>query len=270
MYQREALWILFHDPYEMPHAVKIGVGKINAISGKEWSDQLGKDGQDYLVAPAQPWLDGIKSGEGYIRQFVAMPLGMGYTVEGQITGKEEFGGIQILVVPPEKAKWFPRKRERIRFAQPMEGNSLFCESMNMVQTLVCNDSGEMGLGAGGRMEQQVYVDEYGLDMWDKQNSGRVFVHIVNSMMYRQITGEEAPPTPITAHTYAENGLPWFLLYNETKQDLPAGDPLKTVKSIKEMDAGKGFKPQQDDSPIDLKENSIVTLHSKDDVRDGNW
>lgn len=40
----------------------------------------------------QPWLDGIATGTGTIRQFVAMPLGLGYTVEGQLTEEEQFGG----------------------------------------------------------------------------------------------------------------------------------------------------------------------------------
>ena len=55
------------------------------------------ESQDYVVCPDQPWLDGINAGDGYIRQFVAMPLGMGYTVEGQVTGEEKFGGMQIEV-----------------------------------------------------------------------------------------------------------------------------------------------------------------------------
>ena len=53
-----------------------------------------------LVVPEQPWLDGFNIGNGVIRQFVAMPLGMSYTVEGQLTREERFGGVQILVYPP--------------------------------------------------------------------------------------------------------------------------------------------------------------------------
>ena len=37
------------------------------------------------------------TGEGFIRQFVAMPIGEGYTVEKQVTGKEDVGGVQIEV-----------------------------------------------------------------------------------------------------------------------------------------------------------------------------
>ena len=37
--------------------------------------------------------------KGVIRQFVAMPLGSGYSAEEQITGSAEFGGVQVIVYP---------------------------------------------------------------------------------------------------------------------------------------------------------------------------
>ena len=77
MYQREALWLQFGGTYWRPNALKIGVGKVNAVSGEPWSERLQAEdergNQDYVVVPAQPWLDGINSGDGTIRQFVAMP-----------------------------------------------------------------------------------------------------------------------------------------------------------------------------------------------------
>ena len=82
MYQREALWLAFEAAGWKPNAVKVGIGKINALTGKAWDEALHAAPQDYLVCPHQPWLDGINSGAGVIRQFVAMPLGAGYTVEG--------------------------------------------------------------------------------------------------------------------------------------------------------------------------------------------
>ena len=42
---------------------------------------MNKGEQNYCALPKQLWLDGINCGDGYIRQFVAMPLGKGYTVE---------------------------------------------------------------------------------------------------------------------------------------------------------------------------------------------
>ena len=84
MYQTEAMWINFRADY--PMAVKIAAGKINAVTGEAWTDELTNTPQDYLVVPGQPWLDGFCVEKGLIRQFVAMPLGEGYTAEEQLTG----------------------------------------------------------------------------------------------------------------------------------------------------------------------------------------
>ena len=97
MFQAEAMWIRFHGDY--PTAAKIATGKINAITGEPWSVQLNRDPQDYVIIPEQPWLDGYCVEEGVIRQFIAMPLGQGYSVEEQLSGEPEWGGIQILVYP---------------------------------------------------------------------------------------------------------------------------------------------------------------------------
>jgi hypothetical protein len=87
MYQREALWISFSARY--PFAVKIAAGKINAVSGAAWTAELQSESQDYVVVPGQPWLDGFSVGAGLIRQFVAMPLGAGDSVEETLIGRAE-------------------------------------------------------------------------------------------------------------------------------------------------------------------------------------
>jgi hypothetical protein len=130
---------------------------------------------------------------------------------------------------------------------------------------------EMGLGAGGKMKQKIYPDPHGIDTWDENNYGRVFVHIVNSMAFREITGKEPPTTPVSAQTYAQHHLPWFDLYDDKMGDIDAPSELKDVKSIKEMDEQKGFKPQQDDSSIDLSDSPTIKYKvDKDDVGDGEW
>lgn len=115
LYQSEAMWLGFtprlshvHGAH-YPFAIKVATGKVSSVTGKKWSKKL-RDG-DYMVAPEQKWLDGYVVEDGTIRQFVAAPLGLGVTVEEQVTGKAEFGGIQIEVVPmdPERfAKRFPK------------------------------------------------------------------------------------------------------------------------------------------------------------------
>ena len=53
---------------EPPSAVTVGIGRINAITGRRLHSRLNKTRQNYVVCPDQPWLDGINAGAGFIRQ----------------------------------------------------------------------------------------------------------------------------------------------------------------------------------------------------------
>jgi len=251
MYQREALWLGFNGAYWKPNAVKTGVGNINVISGEVWDEKLHNNPQDYIVCPDQPWLDGINVGEGFIRQFVATPLGLGDTIEAQLTGVEKFGGIQILVYEPKPGK-FPD--------QPPPESDIVLETVSMTSS----GEYEMGLGAGGKMQQKIYPDKYGIETWDLENYGSIFIYIVNSEKYREITGLEPPPTPISAQTYTEYGFPWFSLYDEEKGDLPASARLAEVKTIREREAERGINNQEDDLSVDVDESNIKKLYSSGD------
>ena len=222
MYQREAMWLSFGGA---PHALQIGIGKVCAVSGEPWSDNLRADPQNYVVTGTQPWLDGIASGNGSIRQFVAMPLGKGLTVEAQITGKEEHGGIQLQAFAPKPGRIARLERRSRSAAAVDECCDLSCESA-------------MGLGAGGTMEQKVYPDPHGIDTWDRYASTRVFVHIVNSEMWHQITGEAPPPSPVSAQSYIDAGLPWFSLYDEGAKTIAPTSKLAGVKSIETLEQQK--------------------------------
>lgn len=252
MYQREALWLGFDGATWKPNAVKVAIGKINAISGEAWDETLHADPQDYIVCPHQPWLDGINAGSGFIRQFVAMPLGLGYTVEAQVSGVEEFGGIQIEVYEPKPGR-FPD--------QPPPQRDL---SFQMQSPPPAPIGGEMGLGAGGKMKQKIYPDPYGIDTWDTENYGSVFVHIINSEQYRELTNLEPPPTPITAQLYTQYGLPWFALYDEAQGDLPASERLSKVKTIQTQDIEQEIAVGQDNESVDVAESQIEKLHHPSD------
>src|SRR4051794_34397155 len=108
MYQREAMWLNFHAAHWRPNALKVAVGKVNALSGERYHPRLTPGAQDYVVTPPQPWLDGINAGAGFIKQFVAMPLGSGATIEGQITGAETHGGLQLVCFAPKRGR-FPER-----------------------------------------------------------------------------------------------------------------------------------------------------------------
>ena len=254
MYRREALWLSFG---HAPHALKVGVGKVCALTGERWREGLADRPQNYLVTGRQPCLDGIATGRGTIRQFVAMPLGMGYTVEGQVSGEEKHGGLQLQAYPPKPGAIPPRPLRRCRAAG---GPPAPCAPAA---------AGAMGLGAGGSMVQKIYRDPHGIGTWDTARRLRVFVHLVDAMRWRELTGEAPPPTPVTAKAYAEAGLPWFELEDEGAAAIGGSPALADVKSVKEMDEATFGQPLQDDAPV--SPGAVVALPPGAlPVSDGDW
>ncbi|WP_290797212.1 hypothetical protein [Halomonas sp.] len=240
MYQSEAMWINFSSRQipghgaQYPFAVKIAAGKINAVTGAPWTDALRADPQDYLVVPDQPWLDGYCVEKGFIRQFVAMPLGDGYSPEAQITGSEETGGLQVSVYPMKRKafeKRYPKIDER-EYPQMMQETLMFsiqsCES-------------PMALGMGGRMRQKIYEDEFDFSDWDRDTSSRCFVHLANSNTWRAITGKTPPTLPPTAKDYSRRGLPWFEYYSENRAVSGSG-VLEGLDSVNTLGKKKRKKP----------------------------
>jgi len=236
MYQAEAMWICFDNwRQDYPFAVKIATGKINAVSGEPWHAHLNRDPQDYVVIPNQPWLDGYCVEKGIIRQFVAMPLGEGYSVEEQLTGKPEWGGVQILV--------YPMKAERYEMLQ--------ARRRSYAQDIKCLNSA-MGLAPGGRMKQEVYDDPYGLDAWDQRHASRCFVTIANSVTWHAITGERPPLQPPTAADYAKAGLPWFDYYDADAKALDGSGQLAKTKSVVEMAKSKSEEPLPENASAEIE------------------
>jgi hypothetical protein len=269
MHQREALWLGFDGRADDPVALKVAAGMRNALTGEAWDERIeaGRD-QDYVVVPGQPWLDGFNCGTGVIRQFIAMPLGMGYTAEGQLSGEETFGGIQLVAF---------RAREGAIPPAPAWAEGVVCEALALPAPPAYSPSdgvvaasashgrvqgpgAEMGLAAGGRMRQDIHPDEHGPDVWDTGRAGRLFVHIVDAGMYQQITGRPAPATPISAQTYADHGLPWFEEYSGAG-DIAPSDALAGLRSVAEKDAEHGFT-LQDDGSVEVPEHLVVKLPSR--------
>ena len=248
MHQAEAMWINFETQgprrFGYPFAVKIAAGKINAVTGKPWSEHLNDDPQDYMVVPEQPWLDGYSVGQGIIRQFVAMPLGAGYSAEEQITGAAEFGGLQIMAWPMKAdfyerilAARLKREQEELRGPQP-------CYSMMPDAEM------SMGLAPGGRMRQAIYDDPYGLDAWDQRHGSRCFVTIANTANWIAVTGEVPPTSPPTAADYSRRGLPWFEYYNADAEVLAGSKVLGDLKSVKRMGEASGESPLPENESVE--------------------
>lgn len=128
---------------------------------------------------------------------------------------------------------------------------------------------EMNLAAGGKIDQKVLEDPHGLDTWDQNSFGRIFVHIVNSTMYEEITGEKAPESPVTAKAYTEAGFPWFSVYEE-QADVVTSETLAKVKSVAEMDEKNGIDLGNNTSVSIPKEQVIELNPQKENKLDGKW
>ena len=124
MWQSQACWLNFSADY--PFLVKVGAGSINAITGKSWSAAPDFEEEDYIEVPNQPWLDGFCVERGKVRQFVAMPLHAGYTVEEQVSPGEAVGGLRFVVIPLKAAIYEQRKADGLRAGSPetLMGRSL--------------------------------------------------------------------------------------------------------------------------------------------------
>ena len=239
MHVREAMWLSFDAPYWKPHALKVGIGGIDALTGESFDpDHLSARPQDYVVIPDQPWLDGINAGDGFIRQFVAVALGEGLSVEADLTGEESHGGLQLSLFAPRPGR-FPDSPPKI---DPRY------ETMCCVQA-----SSEMGLGAGGRMRQEIYEDDYGLDTWERKPAATVEVTMLEAHAFAERFGVPVPPTPVDAATYTEHGLPWFDLYDPVRRAIPKTDRLAGVRSVRDR-AG-----EESDAPVAVEDDQTVVI-----------
>lgn len=253
MHQAEAMWLNFSGDY--PMAVKVAAGKIDALTGESWTNDLSEDPQDYLVLPDQPWLDGFCVQRGLIRQFVAMPLGVGYTAEEQLTGEVQHGGVQILIYPM-KAAVYEEQRKPQRLL-----TSKACYSLDAMP--------DMGLAPGGLMRQEIYDDHYGFDAWDRSTRSRCFVHILNSLQFFTITGSEPPAEPPTAKQYTEAGLPWFEYFAADRKALEGAKKLANLDSVATQGVKKGAKPMTGNEPVSPKFVKQLGV-GKSAVREGEF
>jgi hypothetical protein len=257
MYQAEAMWMSFDVSY--PVALKIGTGTINAANGEKWSEGLQRDPQSYVVLPEQPWLDGYCVEKGVVRQFVAARLGDGYTAEEQLESSQE-GGIRLEAVPLKPEAYFtkhladelPRSLEDfLRGEYDFPGAEGVCFSL----ADRCCESPAMGLGAGGRMKQEIYEDQWEAADWDLGMAQEAKVEICDAVRWLELTGQVPPTEPVTAKTYSEYGLPWFDFYRDDMEALESTGRLESLKSVQE----KARQAGDESMPIDESVNPDLVV-----------
>ena len=76
--QSEALWIWFSSRYCF--AVKVGMGKIDALSGEPWIPDLREESQNYFLVPDPP---GYENDE-VIRRYVPVHLTTSDSADGSV------------------------------------------------------------------------------------------------------------------------------------------------------------------------------------------
>ncbi|AJP05233.1 membrane protein [Streptomyces cyaneogriseus subsp. noncyanogenus] len=281
VYLREAMWLSFAGTRE-PAALQVGVGKVCAVSGRPWSDRLARDPQNYVVLPRQPWLDGINSGPGRVRQFVAVPLGLGATVEGQVTGEEVWGGVQLQSFPLSEgalARWREEERRRAEAARrvpppaagfgaagPLAAPGSAPASAASGPARRPRAAAAMGLGAGGSLRQEVYRDDRSPGDWAERPAGRVFVHLLTPPEWRRITGEAPPPSPVDRAAYTRAGLPWYDYYDQDADDLAPADTLQGVRPVGDW-LGDDHDPWQAPAAQQVHPLKDAPGHP---VQDGDW
>ncbi len=259
MYQSEALWINLSGSY--PFAVKVAAGKINAVTGDPWTNGLNRNPQDYMMVPKQPWLDGYCVAKGVIRQFVAMPLGSGYSAEEQLTGYAQHGGLQLVV--------FPMKR--VAYERLSARETRFPKFAAMLATTGAVRGLDMSLAAGGRMRQEIYADPHHLVDWDVDSGSRCYVHIANSLMWRDITGESPPTTPLGSKEYQRAGVPWFDYYDEGGVALGGSGILAKLKSVTRLGHEKGDVPLPSNESVKIDKVVHLRKYLKEgQVREGRF
>ena len=89
------------------------------------------------------------------------------------------------------------------------------------------------------------------------------VQILNSERFSQVTGFAPPNTPISAQTYAAQGLPFFDIYNE--KSVVKGDYFEGIKSIKTIDKEKAeddVEEEDEEEDEDEDEEATQTIGGK--------
>ena len=118
----------------------------------------------------------------------------------------------------------------------------------------------MGIAAGGLIKQTIIKDTHDPTIWEP-SCGTIFnVQILNSASFRQVTGMDAPTTPVTAATYAQHGYPYYDLWDEKSSGI-AGN-FDGVKSVNEKDlegAPTLQKAQAVAETIKSTNNAVISL-----------
>ena len=98
------------------------------------------------------------------------------------------------------------------------------------------------MAPGGLVKQCILEDKSPASVWDREQTICFNVQILNSALFREVTGMTPLATPISAATYAAYGLPFFKIYNEIST---IKGEFQGVKSINEIEHAKAHDSKGD-------------------------
>ncbi|GAB7366391.1 hypothetical protein MBLNU230_g8188t1 [Neophaeotheca triangularis] len=190
--------------------------------------------QDYIVTPDQDWIDGIAAENASVRQFVAMPLGTGHSVEAQLTSQEIVGGNQIEVIPAKECRDNVARHVRINphslppgyvqiFVKTLSGKTI---TLNAALSETIDQLSSCARSRTGTPPPPHIT-------WDIDNQIAFHVQIANAAACRRVLGFAPPETPITQQTHARHGLPYFDLHDEKPSGVPG--EFGGVESVNALD-----------------------------------
>ena len=234
MWQAESAWFSFSAPSDYPFLVRMSVGGVNALTGDDFTDEVDFTGEDYFEVPTQPWLDGFRVDETTVRQFVAMPLGKGYTAAEQLTGVDD-AAVRIQVTPLRGETW-DRRRAARRTRQRTVADCGETMAPMAAPDGAMPEPGSamgMGMGAGGSITQSVAVPIEPKENWAIGAHAHATLRIINSMQWQTLTGTPPHHAPPTITEYQRHGYPWFEWYDDSlaRQGSSKFADLDTVKQV---------------------------------------
>ncbi|TVY46389.1 hypothetical protein LCER1_G008697 [Lachnellula cervina] len=96
--------------------------------------------------------------------------------------------------------------------------------------------GEMGIAAGGLIQQSILPDPHPKGAWDGDKTSMFNVQLLNAACFYNVTGTRAPPSPVTAASYAAASLPFYSIPNEQPSGIKG--VFSDIKSIAHLDKEK--------------------------------
>jgi len=125
---------------------------------------------------------------------------------------------------------------------------------------------EHSIAPGGLIKQCILEDHYDASIWERERMICFNVQVLNSSFFRQVTGVEPPKTPVTAKTYADQGLPFFKIYNESSTIKGDFDRIKSVKAIDKVKAQSKAGAKASHADI-MDEDDEIDKDDEDDLED---